>query len=204
MALLSSHQDFKAGLILNENHPPPPPRVVTQAHLEDFFFFSKKSTAHNLSMDDSVFQIIITARKKKDLPWIYSSIIHTQKPLCQINRIRNVATKETIPQNAHITFFFKFYMILMMESDFIHLCYHLLFFFFSYREFKWARKKGLSLTWKVLLTLVKKIWQWCQGVILIPTPDFSGERRGVPGRGRRQEKLQHQTDRKTRKKPGSC
>lgn len=62
-----------------------------------------------------------------------------------------------------------------MESDFIHLCYHLLFFLPGTQM---SPKKGLSLTWKVLLTLVKKIWQWCQGVILIPTPDFSGERRG--------------------------
>lgn len=43
------------GWINFEWRPPPQPRVVTQAHLEGIFFFSKKSTAHNLSMDDSVF-----------------------------------------------------------------------------------------------------------------------------------------------------
>lgn len=40
MELLSSYQDFKAGLTLNED----PPRVVTQAHLEGYFFFRKHSS----------------------------------------------------------------------------------------------------------------------------------------------------------------
>lgn len=62
----------------------------------------------------------------------------------------------------------------LLESDSIHLCYHLLFS----QGIQMSLKKGLSWTSKVLLSLVKKIWQWCQGVILIPTPDCSGERRG--------------------------
>lgn len=72
-------------------------------------------------------------------------LLNTQKHLCQINRIRNVATKETIPQNAHITFFFKFNMILMMESDFIHLCYHLLFFFLQGIQMSPKKRAELNL-----------------------------------------------------------
>lgn len=60
-----------------------------------------------------------------------------------------------------------------MQSDYI-----IYYIYFFHREFEWAlKKKGLSWTWKVLLSLVKKIWQRCQGVILIPTLDCSTERR---------------------------
>lgn len=63
-------------------------------------------------------------------------------------------------------------------SQILYISVTIYLFFFFLQEIQTSPKKGLSLTWKVLLTLVKKIWQRCQGVILIPTPDFSGERRG--------------------------
>lgn len=55
-------------------------------------------------------------------------------------------------------------------------------------------EKGSSWTWKVLLSLVKTIWQWCQEVILT---GLLRRGEGVPGSNRLQEKLQHQSDRKS-------